>query len=194
MELARQHNGFYIAGHGYDRHLLASVVVNAVRGRLGLTPEYFISPEESFAAFLALWNDEDVPTLVYLDDVDDELFLSRVLREGKTLSSSRALVTTSPTATLREGFKEIELGKVDQGLAWQYLEHCQTGGAFSGATVEQQASFGNPLFLQYLWQLSPLPLCGERTRDRYSNLRRPTRRRPGTHLIRRTERRQFAAF
>jgi tetratricopeptide (TPR) repeat protein len=150
VELARQQNGFYIAGQGYDRHLLASVVVNAVRGRLGLTPEYFISPEESFAAFLALWNDEDVPTLLYLDDVDDELFLSRVLREGKTLSSSRALVTTSSTATLRKGFKDIELGKVDQGLARQYLEHCQTGGVFSAAMVEQQTSFGNPLFLQYL--------------------------------------------
>ena len=61
VELARQQNGFYIAGHGYDRHLLASVVVNAVRGRLGLTPEYFLSPEESFAAFLALWNDEPFP-------------------------------------------------------------------------------------------------------------------------------------
>jgi tetratricopeptide (TPR) repeat protein len=150
VELARQQDGFYVAGRGYDRHLLASVVVNAVRGRLGLTPEYFISPEESFAAFLALWNDDGVSTLLYLDDVDDELFLSRVLREGKSLSSSRSLVTTSSTATLREGFEEIELGKVDQGLAFQYLERCQAGGAFSRAMVEQQDSFGNPLFLKYL--------------------------------------------
>jgi len=150
VELARQQEGLYIAGRGYDRHLLASVVVNAVRGRLGLEPEYFISPEDSFAALLALWNDDDVPTLLYLDDVDDELFLSKILREGKALSPSRSLVSTSSRATRRQGFEEIELGKVDAGLALKYLERCQAGQTFSRAVVERQDSYGNPLFLRYL--------------------------------------------
>lgn len=160
LKLARKQGGFYVAGHGYDRHLLASVIVNAVRGRLGLTPEYFISPEESFAAFLAHWNDDDVSTLLYLDDVDDELFLSRILREGKSLSSSRSLVTTNSTATHRQGFREVELEKVDKVLAWQYLERCQTGSSFSKSAVELKDTFGNPLFLEYLCKYSQFRSAG----------------------------------
>ncbi len=154
LELARQQDGIYVAGHEYDRHLLASVIVNAVRGRLGLTPEYFISPEESFAAFLGLWNDDNISTLLYLDDVDDELFLSRILREGKSLSLSRSLVTTSSKAKQRHGLEEVELENVDKALAWQYLERCQAGSSFSKSAVKLKDTFGNPLFLEYLCKYS----------------------------------------
>jgi hypothetical protein len=68
-------------------------------------------------------------------------------------------VTTSSTASNREGIEEIELGKVDAGLALQYLELCQAGQAFSRVIVERQDSYGNPLFLQYRCSHPQLRSC-----------------------------------
>jgi tetratricopeptide (TPR) repeat protein len=159
LDVARKLNGFYVAGRGYDRHLLASVMVNTVRQRLNLNPEYFISPDDSFATLLNLWNDDDVNTSFLLDDVDDELFLSRILREGKPIGPSRSLVTTSVDQTHREGFQEIELGGVDPVLAQKYLQHCLPAEFFPKAVFEEQESLGLPLFLQYLCSNPQLRSC-----------------------------------
>lgn len=159
LEVARAINGFYIAGRGYDRHLLASVMVNAVRERLNLEAEYFVSPDDSFSALLELWNDDSITTSFLLDDVDDELLLSRLLREGKPLSATRSLITTSREKRGREAFEEIELSGIDEDTALAYLSHCLPNEGLSKAAIVDNDAFANPLYLQYICSFREYLTC-----------------------------------
>ncbi len=153
LTLAKRHQGIYVAAKGLDRHLLCSVIVNTFRRRAGLTPEYFLTPEASGAAALALWNGEDNELRLFVDDCSDESLLRQLLHQGRAVDERHWLVASAAHAPASLSMECVDLPPVSVEHALLYLRTCHDQGTID-EEIKRAPDFGNPLFLE-LWCKHP---------------------------------------